>query len=331
MWLTFVLRETELDQSKEPEQLVPRLLVFNLILIALVAVGILAWFSFYTDWSSLIGDVLTAGGAFSALAFIFRFLSERRSKQFSSWVSKTIFESENVRKIVLAIVVVGLVAGSFVGTLQVESSRDTIEQAVRIVAPEAQSGISDDISLRSGGQIRKVVLTTWWSPRERKVKVVGYPDQVVSVHSWQRVDVIVPTSLYRPVVLLRTTPDFADELRNNPMQLTVAVGDVHTAVPLEFHGDTVWLGCTGDVDVPVSLQAEWRESLKERPGLLREWLRPKQFDGPELKLKAGDKVIATLTDTATNTKYPTTFTILRLQSVQDFPQEEVLNGPPPHH
>jgi hypothetical protein len=146
----------------------------------------------------------------------------------------------------------------------------------------------------------------------------------------------IPGSFLRPVVLLRPEPKLYGELATLPMTLVVTVGDVSRSIK-EYHGETVWIGCERDVDIPASLVEQWRTELAEskRPLFLRNWLRSVDLE-PGLEIKPGDEVQVEIkqqespeieSPAVPSSYVKARFRVSQLYRPQDFPQVEDLHAP----
>jgi hypothetical protein len=294
------------------------------------------WLQYYTDWFPIVAGVISLGGIFAWIPFVGQWVPKARLKWITEVLSRVAFGNPLVRVCTLVAISVFLIAFNFAGTIQVEAPPDSIEKTVRI-EPVNSEVRGSGFPLRPGETIRSVQWTSWISNRKFRVKVSGYPDQSVVLHPWQRLRLAIPGSFLKPVVLLRPEPKLYGELAIAPLTLVVTVGDVSRIIK-EYHGETVWIGCERDVDIPASVVEQWRAELAElkRPLFLRNWLRPIDLE-PGLEIKPGDEVHVEIKlpdaspeiETAgVQAAYVTTkFRVSQLYRPQDFPQVEDLHAP----
>ena len=314
------------------------LFVGNLVSILVVGVALCAWILYHTDWFPAIGGLLALGGVLSWLAFVSRVLPNHRLEALQTWADRAILCSRITLTVLALVAVVGLVSASFLGTVQVESVRESTDRFLRVYPVGSTPG--DEVRLRPGEAFRKPVWTSFWNPTALRVKVSGYPDEVVTVKPWQREPLSVPASFERAVVLLRPTVDLFDVVHNSPRKLSIRVtfpkGPSSSRPPREFHaeadgqpllfdGRSLWIGCDEDVDIPLRLEAAWRAELgaNKRASMINYWLQPRALTGERLALEIGSEIQVTLLDLEGN-KFVQEF-VVRKQS--DFLQEEKLDLP----
>jgi hypothetical protein len=326
------------QKETAPEPVLPLLFVTNLLAILAFGVAISAWMLYYTEWFPAIGGLLALGGVVSWLAFVSRILSDERMKGLQGWADRAILCSRITLTVLVLLTVAGLVTASFLGAVQVESVRESADRFLRVDPADSPPG--GDVRLRAGHAVRKLVWTSWWKPTAWRVKVSGYPDEVVTVRPWRRESLSVPASFQRPVVLLRPTVDLFDAVHNSPRRISVRVtfpkGPSSSRTPrefrtqpdgqpLKFDGRSLWIGCDEDVDIPLRLEAAWRAELSasQRSSLINYWLRPRALTGERVALVVGTEIQVTLFDLDGN-KSEQEF-VVRKQS--DFLQEEKLDLP----
>jgi hypothetical protein len=303
-----------------------RLNLFFANLLLILGFGVLAswWLLRYTDWFPAIGGLLALGGAFSWVALISKILSKDRLDALQRAVDDNILNREWTRRICLLLNLSGLVCASFLGSIQVDSVLESSDRAVWVSRPGTAK--IDPMQLQPGGHIRKVITTSWWSPAVLTVKVSGYPDKQVEVSPWGRSRIYVPTSLFRPVVLIRPTIDLMDVIHSNPMKLVIRIGNISQAV--DFDGRPIWLGCDAEVEIPSVLQDVWRNELgNRRPSYFQYWLHPRELSLP-LQIQASDEIEVELQKSNGQPYTTSKFTINPFSRQQDFPQEVVLDVPP---
>ena len=313
------------------------LFVTNLLAILAVGVAFCGWILYYTEWFPAIGGILALGGVLSWLAFVSKILQDDRTKAIQTWADRAILCSRITLGVLVLVTAFGLLAASFLGTVQVESIRESTDRFLRLHPAGSPGG--EDERLRPGEAVRRPVWTSFWNPAVWRVKVSGYPDELVTVKPWRRQTLSVPSSFERPVVLLRPTVDLFDAVHNSPRRLAIRVASPASpgspsprrsrdltaeadGQPLEFDGVPIWVGCDEDVAIPLRLEAAWRAELgvHQRASMINYWLHPRALPGERLALEIGSEVVVTLLDQEGN-KSEQKF-IVRKQS--DFLQEEKL-------
>jgi len=216
--------------------------------------------------------------------------------------------------------------------------RESTDRFLRVDPVDTPPG--EDVRLRAGEAVRTLAWTSWLKPTAWRVKVSGYPDEVVTVRPWRRVSLSVPASFQRPVVVLRPTVDLFDIVHNTPRRIAVRVTFPRSpsspgptrefrtqsdGQPLQFDGHSLWIGCDEDVDIPLRLEAAWRAELSanQRASLINYWLRPRALTGERVALQVGSEIQVEMFDRE-GKKSEQVF-VVRKQP--DFLQEEKLDLP----
>lgn len=295
-----------------------RIFYTNVGLIVAFGIIVSSWLEFYTDWFPLVGTLLSLGGVLSWVAFVSRWMPEARMRALIERTQKALFGTVGLHRHLLFAMVLLILAFNFAGGIQIESSDNLIGKTLEIQRV-GWSANAKPISLRAGERIRAVRLTSWLFPGKFRVKISGYPDQIVEVNPWERMRLTVPASFLRPVILLRANRTLFDEIVSNPVPLEIGVGNTKMKID-KYHGEAIWIGCERDVDVPPSLVDEWRKEpdSKDRP-LPKTWVNPIDL-GSRIELNPGDEVVATINNSESR------FKVLHLYRPQDFPQVEYING-----
>ena len=296
------------SDEKERKENVPEpglspLFVTNLVAILLVGVGFCAWILYYTDWFPAIGGLLALGGVVSWLAFVSRVLPDHRLEALQGLGGPgDPLQPHHADR-------AGSPGGRRAGLRRAFSERS---RSSRCASPRtgscgfirSDSAPGDDVRLRAGEVVRRPVWTSWWSSTPLRVKVSGYPDEVVTVRPWRRESLSVPASFQRPVVLLRPRVDLFDLVHNSPRRLSVRVTFPQSpssprpareflaqsdGQPLKFDGRALWIGCDEDVDIPLRLEAAWRAELaaSQRSSMINYWLRPSALAGRATRARGG--------------------------------------------
>jgi len=76
------------------------------------------------------------------------------------------------------------------------------------------------------------------------VKVSGLPDRTETVQGLTRVEMQVPDSFRRPVLMLRATAALTQQLEGQPKVLVVQYRGDHREVR-DYHGQSLWINALG--------------------------------------------------------------------------------------
>src|SRR5215475_10740378 len=95
----------------------------NLAGIIVLGVLLTAWTLYYTDAFPAIGGLLALGGLFSWVAFVSKVLPDHRLKALQDSADRRVFGNPATRRVLIAIAVIALVAGSAIGSIQLTSVR----------------------------------------------------------------------------------------------------------------------------------------------------------------------------------------------------------------
>jgi hypothetical protein len=305
--------------------------VTNLLLVLVLGVAASAWLLAYTDWFPEVGGLLALGGLFSWLGAISKVLSDERLKGLQASVEAAVFANRRLAVYVGAAFLVLLAGASCAGTIEVQSRGDSSDRLVWFGFDSARPGDADQ--LPAAGRLRDVRVTTWWSPRQVRVKVSGFPSLLVHVRPWQRRHLTVPASfLTTPVVLLVPSKDLA--AYSHGLTLRVQVDGLSYTIP--FDGHAVWVGCEDDVPVPAAVVDEWRATMA--PELLTVLLSDLQFPrairdaaGGAPDLRDGSVLhVALLNEDGTTFVERNGIPVRAPGRPDDFPQMEALDVPGAH-
>jgi hypothetical protein len=306
---------------------------FGLNLMALVVLGVAAsaWLLYYTDIFPEVAGLLGLGGTFAWLGFIFKLLKDKRIADLQNWTDTTVFSSARTTLVLSLLSPVLVTMACFRGGIQIEPFQESLEHSVQI--HRVGDASSELMHLPPTGQLRWNGWTRWWSPTTVVLKVSGYPEAKFDVHPWERRQVYVPSSLLRPVVLLRPSVDLIDAVRGTSVTLELRIkenGKLVAQPAAPFDGHAVWVGADADIFVPAETEARWRQELADKKSEqhLEFWfppLAPSQFN---VALKSGQQVQAVLRKKNNYDVFATmTFSVEPLRSGREFVQEEVLNVP----
>jgi hypothetical protein len=313
------------DNLKRPNA--PAYFAANLVLLVVVGVAALTWILDFTDWFPAVGGVFALGGALSWLAFVSRLLKEERLKELQDWADHAIFDNRRTRLAVVVTGIAGLVGACFVGTLELQSeSGASVPRTVSV--RRAPQPVPSKTTL--SGTLRLPYLTSWAVPSRLYVKVSGYPEVEATVRPWSRTTLTVPDQFLRPVVVLKPDKDVLQMLVNNPRDLVVRV--VSGPPPAEhtvpgYHGETIWVGCDEDVDVPAQALEAWKSELaiREQGQLLHLWSHPRALTGGPAVLNAGDRLSVEVLAGPGRPYARADVTVRAVRVPRDFPQEEEIH------
>jgi hypothetical protein len=313
------------DTARRPNA--PAYFAANLVLLVVVGVAALSWILDFTDWFPAVGGVFALGGALSWLAFVSRLLKEERLEELQDWADHAIFDNRRTRLAVVVIGLAGLVGACFVGTLELQGESGASVSRSVFVRRAAQSTPS---RTTLSGTLRLPYLTSWAVPSRLYVKVSGYPEVEATVRPWSRTTLIGPDAFLRPVVVLKPDKDVLQMLANNPLDLVVRVASgPHPSehkVP-GYHGETVWVGCDEDVDVPAQVLESWKSELaiREQGQFLHLWSHPRAVTGGPAALDAGDRLGVEVLAGPGRPYARADVTVRPVRVPRDFPQEEEIH------
>jgi len=298
----------------------------SLLSIGVLGVAICWWVYYFTDWFEIFSSLLALGGIFSWLAFVAKILPEERVKQFQDWVDNQIVLWRRAWRwaIILAAVLVGV--AECWGTVEVRALRATGPVRIQSASAAKQKDPAWEL-LPAGGKLRFLVWSPPWARANILVKVSGLPDHAETIRGLARVDLQVPDSFRRPVLLLRPTADVTQQLANQPRVLVVRFGNNEPKRKM-FHGQSLWVNCDADVEIPPEMIARWRTELDKLSSaqLIEEWVNPESLDHPTWKFNAGEHVEIELRDDGNNlVACAASYTVRALPERADASQEGVLD------
>jgi len=305
---------------------IPKTFVSNFVTFLFLGASVLGWCYRYTDWIEIIGGFLSLAGILSWLAFVLNVIPKNRMEEFQAWADGSIFNNARVKWFVLGLLVIGLAGASFLGTVEVTWMAGEGNRSVWIHRVGKSEG--EAVPLMPGKAVRNLFWTVWTKPAKVRVKVSGFPDRTAEITPWQRYELKVSDSFYRPVVLFRPTVDLLNMLRNEPMNLSVKVDSQSWMIP-QYDGRSVWIGCDADVEVPEAKQDVWRAILTTagQPETSHYWVHPLTLNGPIPNLRPGQTVEVALLRDDRSAYTSRKFTVLPAPDRQAFPQEETLDVP----
>jgi hypothetical protein len=323
-------RSTQQAHNELPSQAnMPNHFVWNLVLLLVVGVAVLAWILNYTDLFPAIGGVLALGGALSWLAFVSRLLKEERLKQLQDWADGAIFNNPRTQRCVTVVGLLALVLACFVGTLELRSeSGASIPRNVSIYRGDGAGATRGTLD----GTMRLPRITAWWAPARMHVKLSGYPEVEATVVPWWRTTLVAPDQFLRPVVVLKPDKDLLEMLVNNPMTLSVRLASNPSSdYRLDgYRGETVWVGCDVDVDVPAQVLESWKTELATRGQTqhFHLWSQPLALPNGPRALDSGDQLTVRVLAGPASVYARADPKVRPVRTHRDYPQEEEIHGVP---
>lgn len=245
----------------------------NLILLIGVVAATSLWALHWTALFPLIGGVLSVTGALTWLAALQQWLPT----EFQQTVQERLFERFFARRQSLFVIIGGGLVTLFValsvGTVEVRSAGEESGRSVSVYLDRFDRDDSQQLS--PGGSIR---YARWLGPLQSTVwrlKVSGLPARTVKLGwlGWQPVD--VPDGLYRRTILIRSSIALMADLEfraKRKKSMTLKVTFDGATEPLEmknYLGQTIWVGCDDDVQIPAEILAEVRDELKKAKNSVR--------------------------------------------------------------
>jgi hypothetical protein len=317
------------DVSRDPPdpERIPRngLFAANLVLTLVLGVGASAWLLAYTDWFPAIGGLLALGGAFSWIAFVSGALRDERKKGFQQWLEEQVLTSRVATVLILVLIATGVVVVLCTGSVTISSLQDT--PALVTYYPNAADSVGDTLDVQPrASHCRPVWVGRVGGPRRMRLLAQGLPDLVIDVRGSERRAVTVPYSFLRPVLLLRPSAAFIDQLGEEKGTLKVKTNNSTWSLS-KFKGRPVWIGCTADVEVPQRIRDSWSsEHVDQASDLVHGlWASPMSLPGPRIDLTIGQRVEVSFEGEEGHVMAQGVYTVRRVARLADFPQVEALD------
>ena len=290
-----------------------RRIVLNIVLFGVLGVLVCWWFGSFTDLLPAIGGLLGLGGVFAWLAFVSKVLREDRIKLLQEGFEKRFLASRLTTTLLIAVLAVLAVVASMAATIQIEAVHEPFGRQVRISRPDKEPLRSK--TLPASGRVRFPVVQCFWSAAPYEIKVAGYPAVTVTPTMRAKNILVVPADFYRSAVIFKPTAKLTTRVRRSPAVLVIKVDDAVQRVE-GFEGQTVWVGCDEDVELPPAVVERWREESDYHPG----WTTPLSAFGAGGDLKPGATIEVAL-ETTEVAKNLATVTVEDYKKTRRFPQE----------
>lgn len=315
----------------EAEKVVSREAFRNFFALVVVGVAASAWMLYFTDWFEHALTLLALGGVVSWLAFAIKVIPEPYVKSVQARFYARVIDRPGLWKQILLVGLGLFLVALFRGSVEVTVAEGDADRAVYVYDPKEPAPRTEDATWLAKGKSQRFGV---WTPpfvgRSVVVKVAGYPERVVPLCGFRRVDLRAPESLRPPVVLLRPTTRMVSLFGQNEVDGTVRVNGV--SYPVKVGSRSIWVGCDEDVKVPERVVTGW---LLETPKDYHHWVqngwaRPSALgraaDGtlPPRGLRTGDKIELVV-------KYPSkpapTTQPITLDPATPFPQVQDIQEP----
>jgi hypothetical protein len=251
------------------------LLIRNLLAIAALCVATSFWVLSCTSWFPVVGGLLGLGGVLAWVGFISGLLTDESKNILRAEFETRVAYKPSTWRWCLGLFAVLLFVASFFGTIEL---RSFVNKEALVYRPHPTSSAARSASelldvLSPFERTRRLVLTGWGERRFR-VRVGGLPYEDVPVRSLFPTQLAIPASFgRRPLVLVRAdsvlTANAGDPERH--YALVVAVDGKVVGLIRQFSGNSVWVGCNDDVEIPESLRQSWRREFSDVP---LAWLSP---------------------------------------------------------
>lgn len=284
------------------------------MLIIGLGVGASFWLLHFTSFLPEALPLLGLGGIFTWLEVVSKTLPRLRLEELQSSFESSVLMRRSTSVVVFCLIAAGVVFGTSVGGVRIESLVDAAGHSVRLNESEPEQ-------VGPQTEVREPFVTGFFSSRLIKVKVGGYPEKLVKITPWRVSRLYVPESFVRPVILLRPTLKLT-QLASNPLQIVVSVAGKEYS--RRFDGRSIWVGCDSDVSVPMWLQERWKSDKDTAPQLAIDWAHPETLH-PSIALEK-DQVIDVRVVTEGIVLFSRKIVVQAVLRMDDFPQEEILDA-----
>jgi hypothetical protein len=272
----------------------------NLLLAIGAGVAISGWVLAYTDAFPALASLLGLGGLFAWIAFVSEIVTEETKKSLQQAVEKHLLSQRRFGVGVLAILLLFALWASCRGSLLVSTVHDLRDRTVEIRSRTSHRSWSvvDSQSLPPRSEHQFSLPTNFWGSREYSVKVSGMPAETFSVAAFHHRRVLVPYSFSRhPTLLIHASAALTATAQagHSTLSLQTAYGQPLGKVD-PYRGESVWVGCDEDVEIPENLVAGWRLQLMATATSLdaiTHWLSPKAI-AADASLKPRETLVVRL-------------------------------------
>lgn len=273
--------------------------VRNLVFFVIWGAGLSFWLIRYTNWFPVVGGLLGLTGGFAWIAFLANIIPEERIKALQTDFDQNILQQKrtSILLVVSALVFVGGFA-SWHGTLVIDTLGEDASRTVEICPAE---NCSEANVFRAGVRPRSdftVLLSSGLLTASRyHVKLSGLPGIDLEITPFVRTFLVVPVELLSvPAILLRPTAIMSGKASSGEFVLIVKSDKKEFGRIDDYHGEAVWLGVAGDVEIPTTRIEKWRLELISQdfpPDFAGQWSTPKSLKG-SVPLKTGATVTASI-------------------------------------
>jgi hypothetical protein len=272
----------------------------NLLLAIATGVAISGWVLAYTDAFPEVASLLGLGGLFAWIAFVSQIVTEETKKSLQQAVEKHLLSQRRFGLGVLAILLLFILWASCRGSLVVSTLHDLRDRTVEVRTRTSHRGWSvvgsQSLPPRSEHQFN--LPTNFWGSREYNVKVSGLPAETFGIAAFRHRRVLVPYSFSRhPALLLHTSAALTATAQTGHSTLSVQTASGRPLGQVDpYRGESVWVGCDEDVEIPDNLVAGWRLQLVATATSLdaiTRWLSPRAI-AAEASLKPHETLVVKL-------------------------------------
>ena len=227
------------------------------------------WIHEFTGWFQTIATVAAGGGIVSLLVSAAKVIPESWAIYLKILSHRLLFTHHLNWIVVLALLVISVVVTRYARTISIKSQLDS-KQEVYIFRkdqspPSVPEVVAPDATFRR---------TFWFGKSDFIVQATGFPEKSVQAHPWRRQSFVLPYDFTRRAILLRVTTAAIDRIANSPRTLIITVGEQKCRVE-NWRGNSVWIGCDPDIQIPAPILNKWREVARPTDGpYFEQWSKP---------------------------------------------------------
>jgi hypothetical protein len=282
--------------SAGPTRRQSRRVALNLGLAILSGVAISAWVLSYTDFFPQVATLLGLGGLFAWIAFISQVVTAETKVQIQRAIEVHVLSQPSFGVIVAVMLGLFGVWAAHRGSLVVSTLHDTRDRTVEIRALDSNGQWSrvmvEDQQLPARSRLQWSLPAPFSGSLTYRVKVSGLPTEIFPVTARGHRRVNVPFSFSfsdHPALLLHAKAILAVEAERQLATLVVRAAGGRELGSVPFRGQSVWVGCDADVEIPESILARWRVDLGPDPTRPVQWLATSSV-APDLILTNAPKI-----------------------------------------